>query len=954
MATTYRIQFNNVEEQAIECTLTDETGDLDIIDIEGAEDAVRIVSQDNDESKYSPIKAKKCVIKFLNSQTVNFRTFASGEDNKWLVTVKINSLTVFIGHLEQGDIQEPFQYQENQIVTLTATDGLGILKSHRLEDVFNVWSATPCGLNENRIIDYVASCLASTGLELTINVINNLREQDNDDTTDTTTYGNIYATLYLSLRTFEDGQVGKYMTCYDILEKILGHDCVCFQEKGQWWIVRVTEWRQDFNMIKTVFDFDGTALSFEALNYEKGLGLKDLAGTPFGTPDAAAYFSQDKTMRSLERPVKSVSLEYKYENPIEILANATLQRGDFIADLPDELSPDGITLTAKSFNTDCWEYKKDVPPTTQDSTEYTKVLYSGGQEVERFIHMEPTVGTPFYYLASLQNIPVSYFDKISFGMSVRYSDDVSGTGLFLKTQAQLRLTADDGTFWTCHVSVPGTLAPEPGKFWVQAPDGNWTTNQEFLIWEDDADVVDFSQWNSLTFDCPPAPRSGTIEVILTNSNDPDVRSKDFSSLDFKIIPYINGSFGIFNSQSDTSTRDGVYFTSIEDDVFISNAPRAIFKGALLKFNGTNFVPVDLFYEGQQYDQTTGPDHLATYGELRVRAYHNQFRNGDEIVKANCQGLGEGVTDANGLDDHPGLIHRYFLKDLEPTTLVRAFLLVSQDVDLRNCEWTGTLIKTFDTDIGFVTDTYTFSYGAPGTTGGGGGVAGGGSSASIRFAVAGEDDIAGEDRAFDQNGFQFQIFDDPAGATTLALSPSSSLIKSELHAAGPLDVTAYVALTSDTITPAARVEITAQHTGVNAVQIILDSNTQKTSLQANGVQFIGYGAGTATFDASGNITSVSDERLKDIQGNYEDSIEEIMKITPIVYKWNKKSINDTEGTYIGFSAQNIQEALGENAVGKNANGYLSIQDRAIIATLVNAVKQLQKEVDDLKSKINAGN
>ena len=159
MATTYRIRFNNVEEQAVECTLTDETGDLDIIDIEGAEDAIHIVSQDNDENKFSPIKAKKCVIKFLNSQSVNFRTFATGEDNKWLVTVKINSLTVFIGHLEQGDIEEPFQYQENQIVILTATDGLGALKKKRLEYIYNVWTATGCGLNQNRIIDYIAACL---------------------------------------------------------------------------------------------------------------------------------------------------------------------------------------------------------------------------------------------------------------------------------------------------------------------------------------------------------------------------------------------------------------------------------------------------------------------------------------------------------------------------------------------------------------------------------------------------------------------------------------------------------------------------------------------------------------------------------------------------------------------------------------------------------------------------
>lgn len=759
MATTYRIRFNNAEEQLVECTLTDETGELDIIDIEGAEDAVTIVSQDNDENKFSPIKAKKCVIKFLNSQSVNLRTFATGEDNKWLVTVKINSLTVFIGHLEQGDIEEPFQYEENQIVVLTATDGLGALKTHRLEDVFNIW--TPDRLTENRIIDYVASCLGATGLELTINVINNLREIDNP-ATDLTTFGNIYAALYLNIKTFEDGQPEFYLNCYEILERILGHDCYLTQAKGQWWIVRVTELRQDLNMGKTIFDFDGTVLSFDTLNYDKGLGLKDVAGTPFAaTPDATAYFSQDKTIISLQRPVKSVRLTYKYENPLEILCNQFFKRATFIADLPDETDADGNTRTAQSFDPECWTYNKGVPVTTNDSDGYLKITYRDGAEIERYLHAEPTASDTFYYWSNAGHIDVGLNDKLTINMSVKYGDDVAGTGLFLKTQAQLRLIADDGTFWTCHVSFPGVLAPEPGKFWLQAPDGTWTTDQEFLIWEDDADSVDFSQWNTLTFECPPVPRSGKIEFILVNADAATARTKDFNSIQIDYIPYING-YNVFASQSDISTRDGSYFSSIEDDVYISNSPRPIFKGALLKKDGDNFPVVGLFYEGQQFDETTGLDHLASYGELRVRAYHNQFRNGDEIYKATCQGLGEGIVDFNGLDDHQDLIHRYYNRDMELTN-IKMFQLVNQEVDLRNCEWTGTLIKNFDTEIGFVTDTYTFQLGLGSVGGGGSGGIGGGGVAAGSFPTLQQvfdtepgGSILTRDDTIDLNGFDLML------------------------------------------------------------------------------------------------------------------------------------------------------------------------------------------------------
>ncbi len=743
MPTIYRIRFNNVEEQAIECTLTDETGELDIIDIDGAEDAIRIVSQDNDESKYSPIKAKKCVIKFLNSLSVNVRTFSTGEDNRWVVRIKINSLIVFIGHLEQGDIEEPFQYEQNQIVVLTATDGLGVLKTHRLEDIYNVWtSGGACGIiNENRIIDYIAACLGASGLELTINVINNLREQDNDDTTDPTTFGNIYAALYLKLTDFEDSKVGQYMYCYEVLEKILGHDCYLTQAKGQWWIIRVTELRQDFDMIKTVFDFNGDVLSFETLNYEKAIGLKDVNDTPFpGTPDATAYFSQDKTMLSLQRPVKYVTLRYNYENPFEILSNAALLRGAFITDLPDELDPDGHTLTVKAFETDCWIYEKytaTLPPvlTTQDSTEYTKVRYSGGVEFDRFLHFDPTADHPAtYQLRSLVKIPTGVYDKFNFSMSFKWSSDLGGAKPYFVRMGQFRLYGNDGTFWACNASNDASSGTDSGSFWMETdsdfialvPIGvNNTPSLLYSVQEN----TDLSSWISATYGIPSAPRSGKVEIVLwLRSEDTTAFSRDMASLNLEYTPYINGSYNIFNSQSDTSTRDGNYYSSIEDEVFITNAPSPIMKGALLKASGGEFVVVGLFYEGQQFST---PTDLATYGELRVRAYHNQFRNGDDIYRATCQGLGEGVTDTDGEDDHQDLIHRYFNRDIEPVTNGRVFQLVSQDVDLRNCEWTGTLIKNFDLFIGFVNDTYTFSYGSAATgTGGGGGGGGGGVGTTI--------------------------------------------------------------------------------------------------------------------------------------------------------------------------------------------------------------------------------
>jgi len=143
---------------------------------------------------------------------------------------------------------------------------------------------------------------------------------------------------------------------------------------------------------------------------------------------------------------------------------------------------------------------------------------------------------------------------------------------------------------------------------------------------------------------------------------------------------------------------------------------------------------------------------------------------------------------------------------------------------------------------------------------------------------------------------------------------------------------------------------------NKVRISGDNPGNIISLDAATVKFVNYGAGAATFDASGNISSVSDVRLKNVQGGYSVGLSALMNIKPIVYKWNEKSKMETEHNYIGFSAQNILSALGQDATGINKDGYLSIQDRAIMATMVVAIQEqqvmietLQKEIKKLKRK-----
>jgi hypothetical protein len=120
---------------------------------------------------------------------------------------------------------------------------------------------------------------------------------------------------------------------------------------------------------------------------------------------------------------------------------------------------------------------------------------------------------------------------------------------------------------------------------------------------------------------------------------------------------------------------------------------------------------------------------------------------------------------------------------------------------------------------------------------------------------------------------------------------------------------------------------------------IGTSTPTAQLSTTGtVRFSNFGAGTLTTDASGNLSVSSDERLKNVDGSFTRGLADIVKLNPISYHWNAISGLDMQNSYSGFSAQNVQSAIPE-AVGTTSNGYLTLQDRPILAAVVNAVKDI---------------
>ncbi len=126
-------------------------------------------------------------------------------------------------------------------------------------------------------------------------------------------------------------------------------------------------------------------------------------------------------------------------------------------------------------------------------------------------------------------------------------------------------------------------------------------------------------------------------------------------------------------------------------------------------------------------------------------------------------------------------------------------------------------------------------------------------------------------------------------------------------------------------------------------------------------------GSADKPSGGSWGTYSDGRLKTLHGNYTAGLSEIMKLHPVRYRYkeqNAMNIRDHD-EHVGFVAQDVQRVIPE-AVTTNSSGYLLVNNDPILWTMLNAIKEQQREfqqqqavlrtqaaaIHDLKSELRA--
>ena len=138
---------------------------------------------------------------------------------------------------------------------------------------------------------------------------------------------------------------------------------------------------------------------------------------------------------------------------------------------------------------------------------------------------------------------------------------------------------------------------------------------------------------------------------------------------------------------------------------------------------------------------------------------------------------------------------------------------------------------------------------------------------------------------------------------------------------------------------------AVFTSDGAVELYYDNN-QKLTTQTGGI------AVTGAITATGDITAffTSDETLKTNIANIENPMEKVAQINGVSYNWTDEAqtkyphLNGDKE--VGVIAQQVEKVLPE-MVGTRDDGTKAVRYERMCALLIECVKDLQSQIDDLK-------
>jgi hypothetical protein len=140
-------------------------------------------------------------------------------------------------------------------------------------------------------------------------------------------------------------------------------------------------------------------------------------------------------------------------------------------------------------------------------------------------------------------------------------------------------------------------------------------------------------------------------------------------------------------------------------------------------------------------------------------------------------------------------------------------------------------------------------------------------------------------------------------------------------------------------------------GGTVLYAVPNASTQVSSL----------GVGTAASGTAGEIRATnaitsfySDDRLKTKTGNIQNALEKVLSLDGFHYHANETAVGlgyDASEQHVGLSAQQVQAVLPEVVVPAPIDPqYMTLHYERIVPLLVEAIKEQQKQIEELKAKL----
>jgi hypothetical protein len=138
--------------------------------------------------------------------------------------------------------------------------------------------------------------------------------------------------------------------------------------------------------------------------------------------------------------------------------------------------------------------------------------------------------------------------------------------------------------------------------------------------------------------------------------------------------------------------------------------------------------------------------------------------------------------------------------------------------------------------------------------------------------------------------------------------------------------------------------------------------------AGNLQALSFGVGTAASGTTGEIRATnaitafySDGRLKNIISNIDNPLDKLCQLNGVLYTQNKLAETFGYNNYevqVGVIAQDVQQVQPEavkpapfdidtDGSSKSGENYLTVQYEKLVPLLIEAVKELRAEVNELK-------